>query len=408
MADGQTALPQKRPRGRPRKQPVLAATEAPVAITLESALPAKKIKATSTKNKESKKAAVTRKSESEAQAAVDAKATKATAKTTVKAAATTKSKRAPAVLAAGDRPAPPQSPPPTSAIIATAQPRKLREPLEKARAAPQTTTPSSAPPITHPAPSARPDSKILSALAAQNALPLQQSTTATPIEALPPARKKDQTCGPSTANAQIIEPPDHHQKAARSTHLSIPQRETSPSSSTPTSTFAVTPESAVPLIEQQFAPVSPSSSSSSAATTVVAPTTAPTATAPPPSNIMPAPHKPTTSSSSAPARRAPAAAAPPPAQSYRAPSQQKHQQQQGGQSTPRPPPRSEWKPAEPLPAKYKPAARRVTLAMVAAPIAIVTSWVLYERLVLGRERKEISRLMPPLARAVEDVKKSDP
>lgn len=57
---------------------------------------------------------------------------------------------------------------------------------------------------------------------------------------------------------------------------------------------------------------------------------------------------------------APKKASPPPAQPYRAP-------------------RPEWKPAEPLPSKYKPAARRVTLAMVAAPIAIVTSWVLYER-----------------------------
>lgn len=88
---------------------------------------------------------------------------------------------------------------------------------------------------------------------------------------------------------------------------------------------------------------------------------------------------------------APKKASPPPAQPYRAPRQA--------------PPRPEWKPAEPLPSKYKPAARRVTLAMVAAPIAIVTSWVLYERLVLGHERKEISRLIPSLAKAVDDADK---
>ncbi|MCJ1399652.1 hypothetical protein MMC11_002854 [Xylographa trunciseda] len=44
-----------------------------------------------------------------------------------------------------------------------------------------------------------------------------------------------------------------------------------------------------------------------------------------------------------------------------------------------------------LPKNYKSAARRVTLAMVAAPIAIVTSWVLWERLVMGQERKRLLR-----------------
>ncbi|MCJ1438863.1 hypothetical protein MMC27_008253 [Xylographa pallens] len=44
-----------------------------------------------------------------------------------------------------------------------------------------------------------------------------------------------------------------------------------------------------------------------------------------------------------------------------------------------------------LPKNYKAAARRITLAMVAAPIAIVTSWVLWERLVMGQERKRLVR-----------------
>ncbi|KAI9879487.1 MAG: hypothetical protein M1830_008363 [Pleopsidium flavum] len=45
-----------------------------------------------------------------------------------------------------------------------------------------------------------------------------------------------------------------------------------------------------------------------------------------------------------------------------------------------------------LPEKYKPAARRITFVIVALPIAIVTSYVLYQRLVLGQERKRLIRL----------------
>lgn len=40
-----------------------------------------------------------------------------------------------------------------------------------------------------------------------------------------------------------------------------------------------------------------------------------------------------------------------------------------------------------VPPNYKPVARKVTMAIVAMPIVIVTSWVLYQRLVLGEERK---------------------
>ncbi|TAQ88123.1 hypothetical protein B7494_g3522 [Chlorociboria aeruginascens] len=43
--------------------------------------------------------------------------------------------------------------------------------------------------------------------------------------------------------------------------------------------------------------------------------------------------------------------------------------------------------ANPLPANYKPTARKVTMAIVAMPIVIVTSYFLYDRLVLGNERK---------------------
>jgi hypothetical protein len=40
-----------------------------------------------------------------------------------------------------------------------------------------------------------------------------------------------------------------------------------------------------------------------------------------------------------------------------------------------------------LPSKYKPAERKVRAVIIALPVAIVTSWVLYERLFLGQEQK---------------------
>ncbi|TQS37111.1 hypothetical protein Golomagni_02425 [Golovinomyces magnicellulatus] len=55
---------------------------------------------------------------------------------------------------------------------------------------------------------------------------------------------------------------------------------------------------------------------------------------------------------------------------------------------------------KPLPANYNATKRKVTMTIVALPIALVTSWVLFERLVLGKERKE---LVPPgVSRVKED------
>lgn len=56
-------------------------------------------------------------------------------------------------------------------------------------------------------------------------------------------------------------------------------------------------------------------------------------------------------------------------------------------------PRREY--PKPLPPNYKSTLRRVTTAIVALPIAIVTSWVLYQRLVLGKERKVLVSKEPP-------------
>jgi hypothetical protein len=96
------------------------------------------------------------------------------------------------------------------------------------------------------------------------------------------------------------------------------------------------------------------------------------------------------------------------------------------------------RPPTDLPANYKPVARRVTLAIVALPIAIVTSWVLYQRrkfsiylqcldsyidradiadglqVVLGEERKHLVRPgmvmveeSPPMKQRGRDVNEKD-
>ncbi|CAG8971492.1 hypothetical protein HYALB_00002076 [Hymenoscyphus albidus] len=57
-----------------------------------------------------------------------------------------------------------------------------------------------------------------------------------------------------------------------------------------------------------------------------------------------------------------------------------------------------------LPPNYKSAARKVTMAIVAMPIAIVTSYVLYQRLYLKEEKKS---LLPPLESAPVFVQKEE-
>ncbi|KAF8471782.1 hypothetical protein BDZ91DRAFT_716532 [Kalaharituber pfeilii] len=46
--------------------------------------------------------------------------------------------------------------------------------------------------------------------------------------------------------------------------------------------------------------------------------------------------------------------------------------------------------AKELPRKYKDAERRVRTAIIALPIALVTSWVLWKRLVQGEERRKLA------------------
>ena len=47
---------------------------------------------------------------------------------------------------------------------------------------------------------------------------------------------------------------------------------------------------------------------------------------------------------------------------------------------------------ERLPLRYRQAAGKYTRFMVAMPIAVVTSWFLWERLVLGKERKQVPKV----------------
>ncbi|KAL5353169.1 hypothetical protein ACLOAV_001202 [Pseudogymnoascus australis] len=56
-----------------------------------------------------------------------------------------------------------------------------------------------------------------------------------------------------------------------------------------------------------------------------------------------------------------------------------------------------------LPKGYKPVARKVTMVIVALPIAIVTSYVLWQRLVLGEEQKVLVKPAP-----VVDAKEKGP
>ncbi|KAF7853918.1 hypothetical protein EAF04_010584 [Stromatinia cepivora] len=61
---------------------------------------------------------------------------------------------------------------------------------------------------------------------------------------------------------------------------------------------------------------------------------------------------------------------------------------------------------KPLPGNYQSVARRVTMTIVALPILLVTSWVLWDRLVLGQQKKSLIREPPivpgpPMAAGME-------
>ncbi|QSZ32468.1 hypothetical protein DSL72_002042 [Monilinia vaccinii-corymbosi] len=65
----------------------------------------------------------------------------------------------------------------------------------------------------------------------------------------------------------------------------------------------------------------------------------------------------------------------------------------------------------PLPRNYQSVARRVTMTIVALPVALVTSWVLWDRLVLGTERKSLVHDPPvvpgpPMAAEMEAARRN--
>ncbi|KAB8298756.1 hypothetical protein EYC80_000931 [Monilinia laxa] len=66
---------------------------------------------------------------------------------------------------------------------------------------------------------------------------------------------------------------------------------------------------------------------------------------------------------------------------------------------------------KPLPGNYQSVARRVTMTIVALPILLVTSWVLWDRLVLGQQRKSLIREPPivpgpPMAAEMEAARRN--
>ncbi|KAK6347268.1 hypothetical protein TWF696_007340 [Orbilia brochopaga] len=90
---------------------------------------------------------------------------------------------------------------------------------------------------------------------------------------------------------------------------------------------------------------------------------------------------------------------------------------------PRPPPRrpptapiNKPKPADipipqtaaELPAKYRPAATKVTLLIVALPVAIVSSYLVYKRLYLGEDRRRFPAVPNKQdTTAVSELRKSE-
>ncbi|KAF9629767.1 hypothetical protein BFW01_g10970 [Lasiodiplodia theobromae] len=407
MADASTI--QKRPRGRPRKQQqVVAAAEAPVIdIVIDAALTKPNEPApTKTKKLKDEKTVV-----SSAKAAPDKKTTKrsnASSETngsgtiTKRKAATTKQTAADPPAAAAASITPPSSAPQASSTSTRLQQRrKAAEPIPGPSIEPPGTIPSGTKPVEEAIATATNRSKILSELAAQGSLPLQREEKDSGTEA---ARAEEgrqaqrallcDTLQQEEVHAQVAvrDELQRQEELARTASASAATQFTLSGRSTQTEDAAAAP-----------AQLEPHSSPAPAITpppTTVALTTTPT---PPTPITMAGPQPPPPQPYRASPRQArppqpPAPAAPKPAeeQSWEPPQVRQWRQKQEQQR------QSKWKPVEPLPLKYKPAARRVTLAMVAAPIAIVTSWALYDRLVLGKERKEMPRVAPSLANAMKD------
>ncbi|KAF4541754.1 uncharacterized protein LTHEOB_8335 [Lasiodiplodia theobromae] len=416
MADASAI--QKRPRGRPRKQQqVVAAAEVPVIdIVIDAAL-AKPNKPAPTKTKKLKDE---KQMVSSAKPAPDKKTTKkSTASSgtngsvtiTKRKAATTKQTAAdpPAAAAAASITPPSSAPQASSTSTRLQQRRKAAEPIPGPSIEPTGTIPSGTKPVEEAIATATNRSKILSELAAQGSLPLQREEKDSGTEA---ARAEEGRQAQRALLCDTLQQEEVHAQVAVRDELQRQEELARTASASAATQFTLSGRST----QTEDAAAGPAQ---------LEPHTSPA------SAITPPPPPPTTAALSTiptpPTQTTPITMAgqqqPPPPQPYRASPRQARPSQPPAPAAPKPveegqpwePPQvrqwrqkqeqqrqSKWKPVEPLPLKYKPAARRVTLAMVAAPIAIVTSWALYDRLVLGKERKEMPRVAPSLANAMKD------
>lgn len=389
MADASTI--QKRPRGRPRKQQqVVAAAEAPVIdIVLDATLakPNKPAPTNPKKLKDEKKVV------SSAKTAPDKKTTKkSTAPSgtngsvtiTKQKAATTKQTADPPAAAAAASITPPSSAPQASSTSTRLQRRKAAEPIPGTSIEPTGIIPSGAKPVEEAIATATNHSKILSELAAQGSLPLQREEKDSGAEAARAEEERQAQRAPICGTLQQEEAQAQDTATVLGDELQR-QEELARTASASAAATPVTLSGRSTQAEDTAAPVQPEPLSSPALAITPPPPTkaAPITTPTPPTQTTPITM---------------AGPQPPPPQPFRAPPRQARPSQPPAPGAPKPseeqlwePPQlrqwrqkqeqrqSKWKPVEPLPLKYKPAARRVTLAMVAAPIAIVTSWALYDR-----------------------------
>ncbi|KAK0659019.1 hypothetical protein DIS24_g4200 [Lasiodiplodia hormozganensis] len=410
MADASAI--QKRPRGRPRKQQqVVAAAEAPIIdIVIDAAL-AKPNKPAPTKTKKLKDE---KQIVSSAKPAPDKKTTKkSTASSgtngsgtiTKRKAATTKQTAAdpPAAAAAASITPPSSAPQASSTSTRLQQRRKAAEPIPGPSIEPTGTIPSGTKPVEEAIATATSNhSKILSELAAQGSLPLQREEKDSGVEAARAEEGRQAQSAPvcdtpqqeeAQAQAAVGDELKRQEDLTRTASASAATQVTLPGRSTQTEDAAAAPAQLEPHSSPASA-ITPPPPPPVALTTTPTQTTPATMAGPQPPPPQPYRASPRQSRPSQPP--APAAPKPVEEQPWEPPQVRQWRQKQEQQR------QSKWKPVEPLPLKYKPAARRVTLAMVAAPIAIVTSWALYDRLVLGKERKEMPRVAPSLANAVKD------
>lgn len=289
-------------------------------------------------------------------------------------AATTKQTADPPAAAAAASITPPSSAPQASSTSTRPQRRKAAEPISGPSIEPTRTIPSGTKPVEEAIATATSNhSKILSELAAQGSLPLQREEKDSGTEDVRAEEgrqaQREPLCGTlqqeeAQAQAVVGDELQRQEDLARTASASAATQVTLPGRSTQVEGIAAAPAQLEPHSSPAPA-ITPPPTKAALITTLTPPTqTIPIITMAGPQPPPPQPFR--VSPRQARPSEPPAPAAPKPVEELRQWQQKQEQRQR-------------WKPVEPLPVKYKSAARRVTLAMVAGPIAIVTSFALYDR-----------------------------